>query len=217
LFDDPAFRFYPIIDADVCRGRGLDPRAVSLACLKGGARLLQLRVKTASSAAFLALADAVVAAARPYGATVVINDRADIARLAGAGGVHVGQDDLPPDAVAALFETALIGLSTHDRQQIDDALRKRADYIAVGPVYGTATKDTGYTPRGVDLVRYGAGRGKPVVAIGGITLDRVAELRHAGVAAVAVITDMLDGGDPETRTREYVRALATRSTSTAEI
>jgi thiamine-phosphate pyrophosphorylase len=207
LFDEPAFRFYPIIDAQVCSARGVDPLETAAACFRGGARLLQLRVKSASSAAFLALADAVVVEARQWDAIVIVNDRADIARMAAAGGVHVGQDDLPPDAVVDILGAGVVGLSTHNERQVDEAARSRADYVAVGPVYSTATKDTGYSARGLELVRYAAAQGRPVVAIGGITLDRVPELLDAGVGAVAVISDVLADGGVEERAREYVRAL----------
>jgi thiamine-phosphate pyrophosphorylase len=207
LFDTPAERLYPIVDADVCRERGLEPRALALACLHGGARVVQLRVKTGSSARFLDLATQIVDAAGPFGAAVIVNDRADIARMARAAGVHVGQDDLPPDAVRDVLGGGVIGLSTHDPQQVDEALRTAADYVAVGPVFGTATKDTGYSARGLELVGRAAGRGKPVVAIGGITLARAPEVIGAGAGSVAVITDLLSGGDPESRVREYIRAL----------
>ena len=167
--------------------------------------MLQLRGKEDSGAASLALADAVVRSATGRGALVVVNDRADIARLSGAGGVHVGQDDLDVEDVRRIAgEGIAVGLSTHDVRQVDDGLAGRAAYIAVGPVFGTATKDTGYSARGLDLVRYAAGRGKPVVAIGGITLDRVASVIEAGAAGVAVIGDLLITGDPESRTRDYL-------------
>lgn len=207
MFDTPAERLYPIVDADVCRERGLEPRALALACLHGGARVVQLRVKTGSSARFLDLATQIVDAAGPFGAAVIVNDRADIARMARAAGVHVGQDDLPPDAVRDVLGGGVIGLSTHDPQQVDEALMTAADYVAVGPVFGTATKDTGYSARGLELVGRAAGRGKPVVAIGGITLARAPEVIGAGAGSVAVITDLLSGGDPESRVREYIRAL----------
>lgn len=207
MFDTPAERLYPIVDADVCRDRGLEPRSLALACLHGGARVVQLRVKSGSSARFLDLATEIVDAAGTFGAAVIVNDRADIARMARAAGVHVGQDDLPPDAVRDVLADGVIGLSTHDAGQVDEALTTVADYVAVGPVFGTATKDTGYTARGLDLVRRAAGRGKPVVAIGGITLDRAPEVIGAGAGSVAVITDLLCGGDPESRVREYIRAL----------
>jgi thiamine-phosphate pyrophosphorylase len=207
LFATPAERLYPIVDADVCGGRGLEPVSLALACFHGGARVVQLRVKGGASARFLDLALEVVAAAAPFGAAVIINDRSDIARLARAAGVHVGQDDLRPEAVREVLGPGVIGLSTHDAQQLDDALGSAADYVAVGPVFATATKDTGYTARGLDLVRRASGRQKPVVAIGGITLARAAEVIAAGASSVAVITDLLRGGDPEARVRDYLRAL----------
>ena len=91
---------------------------------------------------------------------------------------------------------------------MDEAVAGTATYVAVGPIFGTATKDTGYSARGLELVRYAAGRGKPVVAIGGITLDRVERVVEAGASAVAVIGDLLTGGDPERRTREFLARLA---------
>jgi thiamine-phosphate pyrophosphorylase len=191
---------YPIVDTGACRERGLDPLAVAQACLRGGATLLQIRAKDDSSAALLELTERAVAAAAAAGARIVVNDRADIARMASAAGVHVGQTDLPVAAARAIVgDDAIIGVSTHDREQIDRALASDANYIAVGPVFLTATKETGYTPRGLDLVRYASGRGKPVVAIGGITLARAPEVVAAGASALAVISDILVGGDVEGR------------------
>jgi thiamine-phosphate pyrophosphorylase len=208
-FDPGPAVLYPIIDPDVCRARGLDPAAVARACLSGGARLLQVRCKGTPGGEFLALAERLVIIARTYGADLIVNDRADFARLSGAAGVHVGQEDLPVDDVRAVAgATALVGLSTHDERQVDEAVAGSATYVAVGPIFGTATKDTGYSARGLDLVRYAAGRGKPVVAIGGITLDRVDRVVEAGASAVAVIGDLLTGGDPERRTREFLSRLS---------
>ncbi len=102
---------------------------------------------------------------------------------------------------------AIVGVSTHDRDQIDEALGGEASYVAVGPVFLTSTKDTGYAPRGLDLVRYAAGRGKPVVAIGGITLERAPDVVAAGASWLAVISDLLVGGDPEARVRAFVERL----------
>lgn len=208
MFDTAVSRFYPIVDADFCREREVSPREVAAACFRGGARILQLRVKSGSSADFLSLAAAVVLEARRFGAAVIVNDRADLARMANAAGVHVGQDDLPAAEVRAMAPAALIGLSTHSPEQVADGLSSAADYLAVGPIFGTNTKATGYDARGLDLVRAAAGRGKPVVGIGGITLERAASVIQAGAAAVAVISDVLAGGDPEARTRDYLRALS---------
>ena len=199
---------YPIIDASLCRERAIDPVALAEACFRGGARLLQLRAKDDSSADMTALAVRIVAAAHAVGAKVVVNDRADIARLAHADGVHVGQTDLPVAAARAIVGTdAIVGVSTHDREQIDEALAGGASYVAVGPVFLTATKETGYTPRGLDLLRYAARRGKPIVAIGGITLERAPEVVAAGATWLAVISDILVGGDAEARVRAFVERL----------
>lgn len=198
---------YPIIDSAVCAAAGIDPVRVAEAYLAGGARLLQVRCKEQSSAAFLSIAERVVRSARRYAAAVIINDRPDIARLSGADGVHVGQEDLPIDAVRAVAGAdAIVGVSTHDERQVDRALEGAATYLAVGPVFGTETKHTGYSARGLELVRYAAGRGKPVVAIGGLTLDRVRRVIAAGASGVAIITDLL-AGDPEQRTREVITEL----------
>jgi thiamine-phosphate pyrophosphorylase len=199
---------YPIVDTDVCRKYGRDPVDVAAAYLRGGAPWLQLRCKQESGAAFLALADAIVASARDFGAAIIVNDRADIALMAGAAGAHVGQDDLPVSAVRQIVGAAgLVGVSTHDERQVDAALDSSADYVAVGPVYGTETKDTGYQARGLDLVSYAAGRGRPVVAIGGINLARAKDLIAAGASGVAVISDLLTA-DPEEQVRKYLQVLA---------
>jgi thiamine-phosphate pyrophosphorylase len=192
----------------VCARRGLDPIALAEAFVRGGARILQVRDKGESSAAFLALVRRIVRVTRAAGGRVIVNDRADIARLADADGVHVGQDDLPVDAAIELVgQDRIVGVSTHDREQIDRALAGPASYVAVGPVFDTATKVTGYEARGLALIRYAAGRGKPIVAIGGITLARAPEVAAAGAAAVAVISDLLAGDDPEARTRAFLAVL----------
>jgi thiamine-phosphate pyrophosphorylase len=203
----PAGRFYPIIDTALCAARGLSPIGVARACLDAGAAVLQLRAKRGGSAGILALADALVSAAAPFGAYVIVNDRADIARLSGAAGVHVGQDDLAPEDARRVMGHGIVGLSTHDEAQVDGARQAAVDYVAVGPIYPTGTKVTGYDPRGTDLVRYAARTGMPVVAIGGITVDRAPEVIAAGAAAVAVIADLVATGDVEARVREYLRVL----------
>jgi len=199
------FPLYAILDTGVCAARGLDPRAVADAFLRGGARLIQVRDKSPSTAERLALADDLVARAHAAGAQVIVNDRPDIARLSGADGVHVGQDDLiVDDARLVVGADAIVGVSTHDEAQVAAAAETSATYIAVGPIYGTTTKDTGYSARGLELVRVASETGKPVVAIGGITIDRARETLAAGASSVAVITDLLTN-DPEARVREFLR------------
>jgi thiamine-phosphate pyrophosphorylase len=166
------------------------------------------------SGLLLEVCDAVVAAANACGATVIINDRADLARISGAAGVHLGQEDVPPSAVRAAFGTRLtIGFSTHSRTQVDAALAQPIDYLAVGPVFGTTSKAGADPAVGLDLVRYAVSavrsqstghRPIPVVAIGGITVERVPEVLAAGAAAVAIISGLLTGGDPVARARAFL-------------
>ena len=203
---------YAIVDVEVCAARGWRPHDLSRAFLAGGARLLQLRAKTLPGGAFLALAEAVAEDAARAGALLVVNDRPDIARLVGAGHVHVGQEDLSPTDVRRITGAdAIVGLSTHTVDQIDAALREPISYLAIGPTYRTATKATGYEAVGLEAVadasRRAGARGRPVVAIGGITLETAPAVVGAGAASVAVITDLLSG-DPERRVRQYLAALA---------
>ena len=136
---------------------------------------------------------------------VIVNDRADLAWLAGAAGVHVGQDDLPPDRVRHVVGAdAVIGLSTHTADQLDRGRLEPVSYLAIGPVFGSATKATGYAPVGLELVRYAASFGLPVVAIGGLTLANAGSVLAAGATSVAVISDLVADGDPEARVRAYV-------------
>jgi thiamine-phosphate pyrophosphorylase len=200
-----------IVDADVTAACGWTVPDAARAFLDGGARFLQVRAKRAPSRAFLEWCDSVVAAAIPYGAAVIVNDRADIARMAGASGVHVGQDDLPVSAVRTVMgASAVVGLSTHTREQIAAAAAEPISYLAVGPIFGSRTKDTGYDAVGLELVQFAeatAQRALPVVAIGGITLERAPQVLAAGAASVAVIADLFATGDPEARTRQFLARL----------
>jgi thiamine-phosphate pyrophosphorylase len=205
-------RLNAIIDADAAARGGWTPTALAQAFLAGGAQFLQIRAKQMSGARFLDAATAIVALAHRRGATVVVNDRADIAQLAGADGVHVGQDDpAPRDVRRIVGERATIGLSTHTLEQLERAAVEPVSYLAIGPVFGTATKSTGYEAVGLDMVRKAAQlvgrRGVPLVAIGGITLETARSVIDAGADAVAVISDLLSDGDAERRVREYLREL----------
>ena len=173
--------------------------------------MIQIRAKCLASAPFLDLADRLVDVAAAAGAAVIVNDRADIARMSGAAGVHVGQDDLAPrDARAIVGPDAIVGYSTHTIEQVRAAHGEPVSYIAVGPVFGTNTKDTGYQAVGLDLVSAAANAAGPVpiVAIGGIKLENARSVLEAGAAAVAVISDLLTGGDPQGRIAAYLQALA---------
>ncbi|HEY6361062.1 MAG TPA: thiamine phosphate synthase [Vicinamibacterales bacterium] len=203
-------RLHAIVDVDVATAAGWSLADLARAFLDGGAPLVQIRAKRLPSDRFLQLCDLVVERARPYGATVIVNDRADLARLSGATGVHVGQEDLAPaDARAIVGESSVIGYSTHTIAQVDQAAREPVDYIAVGPVFGTRTKATGYDAVGLDLVAAAVRRahGRPLVAIGGITLETAPSVIAAGAAGVAVISDLLADGNPSGRVAAYLRRL----------
>lgn len=202
-------RLQAILDVETAERRGYAPPDLARAFLDGGARFLQIRAKQLPSSVFLSLCDDVVRMAQAYGAAVIVNDRADLARMSGAAGVHVGQDDLPPSAVRRIVgETAIVGYSTHDVRQLEAASQEPLTYVAVGPVFGTRTKETGYAAVGLDLVRtaQALARDRPVVAIGGITLEAAPAVIAAGAACVAVIGDLLTG-DPRARVAAYIDRL----------
>jgi thiamine-phosphate pyrophosphorylase len=191
--------------------------ALADAYLAGGARFLQIRAKRSAGGALLKMCEQVVASARPANATVIVNDRADIATLSHADGVHLGQDDLDPaNARRILGGFATIGLSTHSIDQARAAARAPVTYIAVGPVFGTSSKATGYNAVGTALVSEvremldKEGVDLPIVAIGGITLERAPGVLRAGAASVAIISDLLSGADPAVRVREFLAALGIR-------
>ena len=204
---------YAILDADVAAAAGWTLPDLASAYLNGGAMVLQVRAKRAASGWLLDTAAALVERAHTGGALVIVNDRADIARHAGADGVHVGQDDLTPSAIRAIVgDTALVGFSTPTPEQVAAAVREPISYLAIGPVFGTTTKTTGYEAVGLERVREAADRaaerGLRLVAIGGITLETAAAVIEAGATSVAVISDLLATRDPEARVRSYVQQLS---------
>ena len=160
----------------------------------GGATLIQLREKQLPALQLYEQAKAAVAIARKTGAQLIINDRVDIALAAGAQGVHLGQDDMPPEAARRLLgNEAVIGYSTHNVEQAQQALALPIDYIAIGPIFETATKsDTSPTLglAGLQAVRKAVGN-FPLVAIGGISDANAREVIEAGADSVAVISALL--------------------------
>ena len=192
----PAAPFaYPIVDAGRLHGR--DPAFVVDSLARAGARLIQLRVKGLSDRRWLAMAGAALAAARASGAYLVVNDRADIARIAGADGLHVGQEDLTgTDARTVVGPGVLLGVSTHNLDQLAAAATEAVDYLAIGPVFPTRTKDNPDPVVGLEMVRRArAATTRPLVAIGGITRANARSVVEAGADGVAVISDLLDAPD----------------------
>ncbi len=181
---------YAILDPEQTRGRPAEQVLQEL--LNGGAKILQLRAKKLSARAFLELALRAHELTRVHDCRLIINDRVDVALSSGADGVHLGQEDLPLHAARLLLPQKIIGISTHDLEQAKRAQDEGADYIGFGPMYGTATKQTGYSPRGLVMLReVRAAIRIPIVAIGGISEDNVSEVWNAGADAAAIISDIL--------------------------
>ena len=208
-------RLYAVVDHHTATQHGWHVCDLARAYLSGGARLLQIRAPDVASGEYLAWCDEIIRDATGVAAQVIVNDRADIATIAGAAGLHLGQSDLSPDAARRIVpDRMLIGLSTHTRGQANASTTVPLDYVAVGPIYQTATKNTGHAAVGLDLVTYSAQLRpeRPVVAIGGIILERAATVISAGATSVAVISDLLNGYDPARRVADYVRVLEASST-----
>jgi len=195
---------YPILSDVVGTRHGW--REVLEGVLRAGARVVQLRLKQASDRDVLASARWAVERAHAAGALLILNDRFDLALLAGADGVHLGDDDL---AVERLPEDArgdlVVGLSTHTLEQVEASRSRPVDYIGFGPIFATGSKRSEYTPRGLDdLARAAARATVPVVAIGGIELERVAAVRRAGATSVAVVGALANAADPQEAARRLV-------------
>ncbi len=206
---------YAIVDVDVCLAAGLTPETVAAAFLRAGVSHVQIRAKHLASGAFLELVNAVVPAARKAGATLLVNDRVDVARSAGVG-VHLGQEDLPvAEARRLLGPAAVIGRSTHTAAELATALAEPVTYVAYGPVFATRTKANPDPVVGLDGIRAASAAAAaaclPLVAIGGITLATARAVTEAGANAVAVISDLLaDAADPEARARRFLSVLAAK-------
>jgi thiamine-phosphate pyrophosphorylase len=177
--------------------------------IDAGVRALQYRNKKGSSGEVLEVARGLAGIARSTGVNFFVNDRADIAQLCGASGVHVGQEDLGVEqARAVLGAEGWVGVSTHNGAQFRAAAQTSADYIAVGPVFGTSTKENPDPVVGTELIRsVRALTQKPIVAIGGITLERAVDVIEAGADSVAVISDILRAEDPAHRAGQFIRRL----------
>ena len=181
-------RVYPLTDVSLS---GLSHSEQVAQLIDGGATLVQLREKTLSPREFYQQAESALKLSRSCGAKIIINDRVDLALMLGADGVHLGQDDLPPVLARQLLgPTAIIGFSTHSVDQAKRATALPIDYLAIGPVFSTKTKSDTAPEVGLDGVRQVrriVGR-LPVVAIGGITEERIGEVLAAGANSVAVIS-----------------------------
>ena len=199
-------RFYPIVDTGALHGRDIAPLAVFEALIGAGAGVIQLRHKGEWRREVFSLAGQMAALARNAKVTFIVNDRADGALAVGAAGVHLGQTDLTPSAVRSFAgDRLLIGLSTHNEAQLRCAADEPADYLALGPVFGTQSKERPDPVVGTDaLARLRSLTPRPLVAIGGITRENAPAVWSAGADSCAVIADMLRG-DWKASIREWAR------------
>jgi thiamine-phosphate pyrophosphorylase len=199
-------RLYVILDAALLTVPDTDC-AQSLA--DAGVRLLQYRNKSASSRELFESSKKLSAQLKPQGVSFVVNDRADVAALVDATGIHVGQQDLGVENVRRVVgPSKWVGVSTHNLGQFERAAGTSADYIAVGPVFSTSTKTNPDPVIGIDFIRMVRTlTDKPIVAIGGITLDRASDVIRAGADSIAVISDILLAPDPGKRARQFIDIL----------
>lgn len=199
-------RLYVILDAALITS---SERDCALSLAEAGVRLLQYRNKSALARQYLDSSRKLAEVLLPKGVSFFVNDRPDVAFLAGATGVHVGQDDLDVEQTRLIVgHDKLVGVSTHNLEQFERAAASSADYIAVGPIFSTASKANPDPVVGVDFVREVRPlTDKPIVAIGGISLGRAASAVEAGADCVAVISGILSAPDPAERAREYIETL----------
>jgi thiamine-phosphate pyrophosphorylase len=202
-------QIYPLTDITLS---GLSHAEQVERLCEGGATLIQLREKNLPTLEFYRQAGVALTVARQRGAHIIVNDRVDIALALGADGVHLGQDDLPPDAARWLLgESAIIGLSTHNAHQAQEAAKLPVNYLAIGPIFSTVTKIDSTPEVGLDglrAVRQLVGA-LPLVAIGGITEFNAREVIEAGADAVAVVSALVaDPNQIASRTRLLFRSLS---------
>jgi thiamine-phosphate pyrophosphorylase len=187
-------KIYPITDVSLA---GISHGEQVGRLIAGGATFIQLREKHASPRDFFEAAKPAIEIARKNNVMIIINDRVDIARALGADGVHLGQDDLPPNAAReVLGPDAIIGFSTHSVEQAIDAAGLPIDYVAIGPIFETKTKENPDPIVGLDgLAEVKKNIGNiPLVAIGGIDLDNVLDVLAAGADSIALVSAII--GDP---------------------
>ncbi len=187
----------------------VESAGLARAALEGGAGMIQLRAKGITDRALLQRADQIAALCRDAGAVFVVNDRPDVASLAGADGVHLGQEDLPCGRVREFFGSGLlVGASAHSREEIERAVSAGADYLGVGTIFATGTKPD-LTGQGLAILRVARERSSlPFFAIGGITLDNVDEVMDAGAHGVAIAGAIAGAPDPRAATEAFARRLS---------
>ncbi len=174
--------------------------------VRGGAKLVQIRDKSTPVQELLRDLRQCAEFAQKKGVTLIVNDRCDLVLSSSAMGVHLGQEDLPPEAArAVLGEEKIIGLSTHSVAQVQKSAGLPIQYIGFGPIYGTATKESGHPAIGLQrLARACKISVFPVVAIGGIEIDHVPEILKSGASSVAVISSLMRAESLALRMQQFL-------------
>lgn len=200
-------RLYAILDAERLGERR--PEDVCRALLDAGVLLFQYRDKRGTSREMFEAICALIPIIRQRGGLLIVNDRADVARVASADGVHLGQADLPAELARRVLEPGQwLGYSTHNLKQLRQADASTADYVAYGPIFSTASKDNPDPTVGLKgLAQAREVTSKPLVAIGGITVDNARKVIENGADSVAVISALLSAPNLTERAREFLRAL----------
>jgi thiamine-phosphate pyrophosphorylase len=200
---------YAVLDEDLLN---MPASKCAQELISAGVELIQYRAKHSSSRDYFERCANLAELLASRNTRFITNDRPDIAAMVGAGGVHLGQEDLPPDDARLICGSGLwLGVSTHTLEQVRAAAKTSADYIAVGPIFSTSTKEKPDAVVGTSFIREARKlTQKPIVAIGGITRERAGEVYEAGADSIAVIRDLLETRDLAERAKEFL-AIAKRS------
>ena len=183
---------YPILDDSRSANLQHDAEAV----IRAGVKILQIRCKKMTNADYCKLVTKLVPVCKQHGALLILNDRVDVCMVTEASGVHLGQDDFPATEARQLLPDAIIGLSTHNIKQVQEADRLPVDYISIGPIFSTTSKANPDPVVGIDLLsKVRSLTSKPIVCIGGITKNEIPQLLRAGADGIAVISEIYRDDD----------------------
>ncbi|PWT92411.1 MAG: thiamine phosphate synthase [Acidobacteria bacterium] len=194
---------YPILDTHFSKDLIMDASEA----IRAGTAILQIRAKEYSKAMIADVVKRLEPICQEQNTILIVNDHVDIALVSHAAGVHLGQDDFPASEARSLLPNRIVGLSTHNRAQFEEALRLPIDYIAVGPVFETSTKTSDHLPLGIDFVsEVRKLTKKPIICIGGIREEHFGDLIQAGADGIALISELYKTGNPG----DQIRYLASR-------
>ena len=197
---------YPVVTTDFCAGR--KPLDVVRSILEGGAKVVQVREKTMSDRDYLELLKAARKLTNEFGALLIADDRLDAALLADADGVHLGQDDLPCAEARKIAQELLIGVSTHNRDELLAAQRDGCSYLNIGPIFPTGTKSLPMNPLGTEMLSELVPQVKvPFSVMGGIKISHLKQLHSLGCRHIAAVTAFTQAENPAAEVRKWIQEL----------